>query len=191
MTNTITTREIKPADWDALEELFGAKGACGGCWCMVWRSPYAGKAWRERLGEPNRRDLQSLLQSGALHAALAFDAEMPVGWCSVGPRADFPGLQRSRVLKTEWDERTWSVTCFVVKRTHRGRGVSGALLREAIRIAKKRGAKVIEGYPAKVNPEKPKLPAVFAWTGVPAIFEGAGFTCITPPDARPIYRLEV
>ena len=23
--------------WDDFEELFGEKGACGGCWCMSWR----------------------------------------------------------------------------------------------------------------------------------------------------------
>ena len=28
---------LTPELWSDLEQLFGARGACGGCWCMWWR----------------------------------------------------------------------------------------------------------------------------------------------------------
>lgn len=187
----IVTRELTASDWAAIKELFGAKGACGGCWCMAWRSPYTGKAYKARQGETNRSDFRRLVTKGKAHGVLAFDGERPVGWCSVGPRADFPALERSRVLQTEWNERTWSVTCFFIVRAARGRGVGTALLREAAAVAKRHGAMRLEGYPVRIDPAKPPLPGPFAWTGVPAMFEAAGFDRITEPPARPIYLLQL
>lgn len=182
----IETRELQRGDWNLVETLFGARGGCGGCWCMAWRSPLAGQAYKARQGDPNREDFQRLVRKGVAHGALAFHDETPVGWCSIGPRADFPALQRSRVLRTDWNEKTWSVTCFLVRKEHRGRGVGVALLREAIEVARRHGAQAIEGYPAKTNTQ---LPAAFVWTGTPSIFERAGFDRISARGARPIYRL--
>ena len=187
----IVTKELTESHWPAIEALFGGNGACGGCWCMAWRSPYSGKAYEERKGENNRADFRRLVTKGRAHGVLAFDGKGPVGWCSVGPRADFPALERSRVLQTEWDAGTWSVTCFFIRRTHRGCGVGTALLKKAIAVAKRHGAARLEGYPVRINPEKPPLPGPFAWTGVPSMFEAAGFTLITEPPARPIYTLQV
>jgi hypothetical protein len=28
---------LTPEAWSDFEELFGRRGACGGCWCMWWR----------------------------------------------------------------------------------------------------------------------------------------------------------
>ena len=28
---------VTPERWSDFETLFGEKGACGGCWCMLWR----------------------------------------------------------------------------------------------------------------------------------------------------------
>jgi hypothetical protein len=30
---------LTPERWHDLEQLFGTRGACGGCWCMWWRVP--------------------------------------------------------------------------------------------------------------------------------------------------------
>ena len=184
---SLTTRELRATDWPVIEELFGENGACGGCWCMAWRSPYAGKAYKARQGARNRSDLQRLFRYGRVFGALAFDDRQPAGWCSIGPRSDFPALERSRVLQTEWDAKTWSVTCFFITRQHRGLGVGTALLKKAITIARRRGARELEGYPVRLT--MTPLPAAFAWTGIPSMFEAAGFTLITAPPARPIYRL--
>lgn len=186
----ITTRELQPDDWPILEELFGPRGACGGCWCMAWRSEERGQKYREQLGEPNRKAFRKLVKSGVAHGALAFDGDTPVGWCSIGPRADFPKLQRSRVLQTEWGEHTWSITCFYIKSAYRSRGIGTLLGEEALRIAARHGATIVEGYPAVPYDKSKPMPAAFAWTGVPALFERLGFLRL-PRAGRPIYRKEV
>ena len=33
----IALKILTPADWPVLEQLFGPRGATGGCWCMWWR----------------------------------------------------------------------------------------------------------------------------------------------------------
>lgn len=184
----ITTRELRRDDWPLVEELFGPRGACGGCWCMLWRSEHRGKAWDAQLGEPNRLAFRALLEAGKVHGCLAFDGDRPVGWCSIGPRATFPKLERSRVLQTKWDAHTWSITCFYIKTGYRSRGIGTLLGREALRVAARHGAKTVEAYPViPSDPSKP-MPAAFAWTGLPALFEHLGFEPIPEKEGRPVYR---
>ena len=181
----LSVRALGPGDWPAIEELFGERGACGGCWCMYWRVR-GGKAWDAAKGAPNKRAFRSLVHAGSVSGVLAFDGERPVGWCNIGPRGDYERLQHSRVLRSP-EERAWAVTCFYIPAPARGRGVAGALLRGAVDLARRSGAPALEGYP--VVPREGNVPAAFAWTGVPAIFERNGFRDVTPEGAsRPIYR---
>ncbi|MFK4763016.1 GNAT family N-acetyltransferase [Microbacterium sp. ZW T5_45] len=45
------------------------------------------------------------------------------------------------------DPTVWAVTCFVVRREHRGLGLNKTLLDAAIDVARDSGARLIEGYP--------------------------------------------
>jgi len=48
--------EVQPltsSHWDDFETLFGDRGACGGCWCMVWR--LSRKDFERGKGAGNRR----------------------------------------------------------------------------------------------------------------------------------------
>ena len=183
----IEVRPLERTDWAVVEELFGERGACGGCWCMLWRAPRGGRAFEEQKGEPNRAAFRALVEAGQVHGILAFAAGRPVGWCSFGPAASFPGLLRSRVLARPRSAGTWSVTCFFIARGWRGRGVGTRLLQAAVARAFALDAAEVEGFPA-VPRSGGQLPGPFAWTGVPALFEAAGFTAEPdPPGARPHY----
>jgi GNAT superfamily N-acetyltransferase len=184
----LEVRPLSPEEWGVIEELFGKKGACGGCWCMYWRSEFGGRKFKDRLGESNRREFETLVRSGAAKGVLAFEGERPVGWCSIGPREDFPYLRRSRVLQTDWKSGTWSITCFFIPAAERGRGVATALLAGAVKVARSLGAKEIEGYPVSVRPDGSRIAAAFAWTGVPSLFEKGGFTPIERDESRVVYR---
>jgi len=182
-----SVRPLTKGDWSALEELFGERGACGGCWCMAWRRP--GREWEAHRGASNRNELRGLVESGRATGTLAFSGTAAVGWCSVGPRAVFRSLETKRSLRTDADASTWSVTCFYLRREWRGKGVATRLLRAAVDLARERGARRIEGYP--VVPSSGfggRLPATFAWTGLPRMFERCGFRAHPhPPGKRPIY----
>ena len=172
-----------------IETLFGKNGACGGCWCMWWRVPRGGKLWEQSKGTKNKRAFKRLVTSGRVHGCLAFAGAKPVGWCCVGPRADFPRLERTRALKTNWDEHTWSVVCFYIPAGWRHHGVATSLLKEAVKLARDRGAKTLEAYPVRPKPgSTDEIPAAFAWTGVPSLFEKQRFRNVTPPgNTRDIY----
>jgi GNAT superfamily N-acetyltransferase len=171
--------------WVDFEALFGARGACGGCWCMVWRLPR--KQWEQQKGDGNRDAMRDLVKSGAEPGVLAYDGDKPVGWCSVSPREEFVGLERSRVLKPIDDRPVWSVSCLFVAKEYRRTGVSVGLLKAAIDHVKKNGGRTVEGYP--VEPYTENMPAPFAWTGTLAAFENAGFTeAARGSPSRPIMR---
>ena len=185
----LTVRPLTRDDWPVIERLFGPKGACGGCWCMLWRAPYGGQRFEDDKGLPNKQAFRKLVSSGEVYGCLAFAGNEPVGWCSIGPRGSFPGLERSRVLQTDWDEGTWSVTCLFIPQRWRGRGIALALVRNAVELARHEGARELEAYPVVPRCEGTAIPAAFAWTGVPSIFEKAGFLVATPVgNRRPIYR---
>jgi GNAT superfamily N-acetyltransferase len=179
---------LVPERWADFEDLFGERGACGGCWCMLWRRPRsefdAGK------GDGNRGAMKALVESGTTPGILAYSGGKPVGWCSVAPREELQGLGRSRILKAVDATPVWSVSCLFVRKSHRGRGVSVELLRAAGCFVAERGGSVVEGYP--VEPREGAVPAAFAWTGLASAFLKAGFReHRRASETRPIMRLAV
>jgi len=180
-------RLVTPADRKTIEELFGARGACAGCWCMHWRLSRGGQLWRDMQGEPNKRAFFKLLATNRLRAVIAEAGGEAVGWCSFGPRSDFPRLERSRVFqRAQPDPATWCVVCFFIKPAWRGRGLATALLLAATREAKRAGAREIEGFPA-LHREGALLAPVFAWTGVAEMFEAAGYCAVESTTGRRLY----
>ncbi len=189
MAPNVTVRDLTSRDWPAFERLFGRAGACGGCWCMHFRVPRGGKLWEEVKGAKNRRVMKRLIESGKALGCLAFAGDEPIGWVSVGPRADYVRMDNSRVFKTQYDEGAWSIPCFFLRRDWQRRGVSRLLLRQAVSLARRRGAPRLLAYP--VVPSKGpghEVPSVFAHTGFPQMYARQGFRDATPEGAqRPVY----
>lgn len=171
--------------WRDLERLFGARGACGGCWCMLWRLTRS--RFEDQKGEGNRREMKKIVTAGKLPGILAYAGDEPVGWCAIAPRDQYPALERSRILKKVDDQPVWSVTCLFVAKPYRRRGVSVRLLEAAVDYARGRGARIVEGYP--LEPRNSAMPDVFAWTGIASAFRAAGFTeVLRRSETRPIMR---
>ncbi|MFC1682711.1 GNAT family N-acetyltransferase [Candidatus Zixiibacteriota bacterium] len=176
---------VTPKRWQDLEKLFGQRGACGGCWCMWFRITRS--EFEKNKGAGNKKALKKIVDSGQAPGILAYHRGEPIGWCSVGPRESFSALERSRILKRVDDRPAWSVVCFVVHRSYRSMGVSAALLKAAVEYAKRKGAKIIEGYP--VEPRKDRMPDVFAYYGFASTFRQAGFKEVARrSETRPFMR---
>lgn len=183
----ISVRPVTPKDRAIIEALFGERGACAGCWCMHWRLKRGGQLWRAMQGEPNRQAFLKLLAADRLRAVIALADGEAVGWCSFGPRSDFPKLERSRVFhRARPSPETWAVICFFIKPGWRGQGIATALLNAATKEALAAGASEIEGLPA-LHPKGSKLAAAFAWTGVPAMFEACGYRAVESTTGRLLY----
>ena len=181
-------RPATPDRWNDLEELFGERGACGGCWCMFWRLPR--KQFDEGKGAGNKRALKRLVSTGREPGLIAYLKREPIGWCALAPRQDYVALERSRILKPVDDQPVWSVSCLFIKKGYRRRGVSTLLLQAAVEFARKHGARIVEGYP--VEPSMDKMPDPFLWHGIPSAFLRAGFREVERRSrTRPIMRFEI
>lgn len=187
----IEVRELTPALWPDLERLFGPRGAVGGCWCMWWRQPL-GEKWADLKGAENRRRFRALVRDGKALGVLAYVDGQPVGWASFNSRRDFVKLDRSPSLACDDADHVWSVPCFFIKAGFRGRGVARALLDAAVVAMRRRGARLVEGYPVRPPAEGNKIPAAFAFTGTRSLFRRAGFTVVGNRDGgKQRVRLEL
>jgi len=167
----ITFKPVTPDRWADFEELFGQKGACGGCWCMLWRTTNA--QFEKQKGPGNKRAMKGVITAGRVPGVIAYSGSRPIGWCSVGPRTDFIRLENSRVLKKVDDQPVWSITCLFIAKDYRKMGVSSQLIDAAAKYAARRGARIIEAYP--FDPLKGKQPDPFVWTGLLSAYRKAGF----------------
>lgn len=188
MTLEINIHPVSSSRWDDLESLFGARGACGGCWCMYWRLKRSD--FEAQKGEPNRLSLKALIDSGEVPGLLAYDGERAVGWVALAPRQVYSTLERSRILKPVDEQPVWSVVCFFVNRSYRRKGVTLRLLQAAVDYAAQNGAKIVEGYP--VEARQSKAPDVFVYTGLASTFLRTGFSeVLRRSETRPIMRYEI
>jgi GNAT superfamily N-acetyltransferase len=188
MTDRLAFHPLTPDRWPDVERLFGERGACGGCWCMLWRRSRA--EFEAGKGAGNKAAMKRLVEAGGVPGLLAYADGEPIGLCAVAPRNDYPALERSRILKAVDATPVWSVSCLFVAKEHRGRGVSVELLKAAARYVAEQGGATLEGYP--VEPKSASMPAAFAWTGLASAFLKAGFhEHRRGSPIRPIMRLEV
>jgi GNAT superfamily N-acetyltransferase len=186
----ISYQELRPAHWPRLERLFGANGACGGCWCQWWRVPRGGKLWEEIRGAKAKRRFKAQVSEGRALGVLAFEGERPVGWCSLGPRADFPRLETVRAFRSQDTQGVWCVNCFFIPRSHRGKGIARGLLTAALKAMRRRRVERVEAYPVTATRDGKALAAAFAWTGPEKIFLEQGFVEVQRlAPTRPVMRL--
>jgi GNAT superfamily N-acetyltransferase len=172
--------------WADIEELFGERGACGGCWCMFWRVPR--KVFDSQKGPGNKRALKQIVTSNEKPGIIAYQGKEPVGWCAVAPRDCYVALKSSRILKPVDNQPVWSISCLFVKKQFRRHGISTQLLLAAVKFARDQGAKIVEGYP--VVPSSVSAPDPFLWHGVQSSFLAAGFhEVIRRSETRPIMRI--
>ena len=186
---------LTPAHWDAAAGLFGEGGDPKTCWCMFWR--LRSKEWSMGNAREVREGLHRLVDEDRDPAPglLALRGDRAVGWVSLGPRSDFGRLEHSRVRPRLDDLDVWSIVCFVVSKTERGRGLTTELLEAATGYAIDHGAPGLEAYP--VDPGGGRVPAALGYTGLLSTFEAAGFKAVREIDSpqatvrRVIVRREV
>lgn len=177
---------LRASTWPDLERLFGPNGACAGCWCMLYRLPR--KAYDAGKGAGNKAALRELAESSAPSPGIILYVDgSAAGWCSVQPRAAFPGLEKSRIMKPVDEQPVWCVSCFFIDKKYRRQGLSSALLRAVIEHVRAQGGRIVEAYP--VEPKNEKMPDVFAWTGLAKPFLDVGFREVARrAETRPVLR---
>ena len=165
------------------------------CWDLFFRYT---PDQRQKMGlsglskdENDRRRRETIRKlARRRHAPLlvAYREDEPVGFVSLGPRADYAEVQRSRSMPPVDDVPVWVIPCMTVLKAYRGQGVALALVRAAVDYATEHGAPAIEGYPRK-DGKRMSDGAVFM--GTESLFRRAGFRKIRdllpkpPPGSAP------
>ena len=179
---------LTPDRWADFAKLFGPRGGCAGCWCMYPR--LRGPEYKAGSGDGNRRAMQRIVKAGKEPGILAYAGGEAVGWCALAPRETYPRILASRLLQPIDERPVWAVVCFFIAKEWRRKGLTSQLLEAGAEYARDHGATLLEGYP--YVPKSRKSPDAFAWFGVPASFENAGFEEVARPSAsRRIMRREL
>jgi GNAT superfamily N-acetyltransferase len=182
--------DVRPAGVASLadvEAVFAGPRGRDACWCQRFRGASA---------VDNQSALASEIESAAEPIGLiAYRDDEPAGWSRVVPRHTLPGVVGNRALQRIFADdpyqgaAAWWISCFAVRRTHRGHGVGVELLRAAVAFARERGAQVLDGHPVDARRLKgtPSPSALF--TGTTAMFTAAGFEELGRTYAsRPVMR---
>jgi GNAT superfamily N-acetyltransferase len=187
----LTIVPANEASWDALAAIFGTSDYPGLCQCQHFKVD--GRIWRDTTQEQRAAMLRTQTACGdpsatATSGLVAYLDGEPVGWAAVEPRPAYPKLRTSRVVwagrkQDKGDDGIWAVTCFVVRKGFRGRGLTYPLARAAVEFARARGARALEAYAMITQPGKE-----ITWgelhVGARQVFEEAGFKEVSHPTAR-------
>jgi GNAT superfamily N-acetyltransferase len=159
------------------EVLRGSWGAS--CWCMY---PRLTRAEMATTRSARRREaMTTLARRRRAPGLLAFEGDEPVGWIAVAPRAELARLDASRATPRVDDVDVWVIPCVTVRPGARGRGIALALIRAAVKYARKQGAPAVEAYPRAGGV---RTADDNAYIGTEPLFRRAGFRVIREPPGK-------
>jgi len=187
--NTYSTRELSIQTWPDFEKLFRKQGMVGDgwwCWCTFHHvtsfslPENAQPRTRAERSVKNRQRKRELVEKSCAHGILVYAGKEPVGWTQFGPSSELPRIDNTKnYRRLEVDnrgEKLWRITCFVVDKSYRRRGVAGAGLRAALEAIRKKGGGLVEAYPVS----KTDQGSNYLYCGTVSMFEKAGFKTIAP-----------
>ncbi len=190
-TEQVTIVPANKASWDDLVAIFGTTDYAGQCQCQ--RFKVVGWIWRDSTQEERTELLRTQTSCGDPAAAVtsglvAYVDGEPAGWVAVEPRTAYPKLRTARVpwsgrAEDKDDPHVWAVTCFVVRKGYRGRGLTYPLASATIDYARERGARALEAYPMVTQPGK-EITWGEVHVGARQVFEAAGFEEVSRPTVR-------
>ena len=206
---TPTSLSIVPANqvpWDDLKAVFGDRDS-GRCNCQRFKT--RGWFWEQATDEQRRAQLRDQANCDDPTAtsttglvAYLHDPDhdrdpdqdhdpdpTPVGWVAVEPRSEYPRLLglptvwKGRPDEDKQDDSVWAVTCFVVRKGYRRRGITYALAAAAVGYARANGARALEGYAMLTQPGRE-----ITWgelhVGARQVFAEAGLAEVSRPSVR-------
>lgn len=180
--------------WPDVEEVMGPSGGDARCWCQWFHQD--ARTWEAR-GRGNRDLLRAQVTAGPPPGLVAVDGDTPVGWVALAPRCTYERIPRSPIMRPDPqrdgsidDPGVWTITCFVIPRPHRGRGLMRMLTDAAVAHARDRGAHTVEAHPVDTGGDR--ADSANLYYGVLSTFLAAGFTEVDRPrPTRARVRLEL
>lgn len=178
---TITTERATAERWNDVQHSFTGGGDGRSCQC-IW-PVLRNKDWNATTITQRTEMFHNEIDAGPPPGLIAYVDGEAAGWIRLGPRTTQLRILHTKAITAATrqpldDPRVWSVTCFVVRKEHRGRGINAQLLEAAIDYARDSGARLIEGYP--VDTSAGRVPSNDLFHGALSTFLGAGFENVAP-----------
>ncbi len=181
------TKELSIETWADLERLFQKPefGDAWWCWCTYHQvssktRPYNSQPrTRKERAVKNHHEKRALVENDRAHGIIVYSGTDPVGWCQFGVRDELPRIDSSRNYRKAVEvaaERLWRITCFVVDKKFRKRGVATAALNGALGAIAKKGGGVVEATPVRKTDQGPG----YMYTGTVSMFKRVGFKTVGP-----------
>lgn len=148
--------------------------------------------WKATPRDKRKAMFRAIVMKGPPPGLIAYEDDVAIGWCAVGPRASvsaFDGARTSKPIDVSIDRaRAFAITCFYIRTGHRKKGLMAILAEAAAAFARKHGAQSVEACAIDT-------PRQLMWgegfVGLASVFQKLGFEEIarrTP--TRPLMRRE-
>ena len=132
-------------------------------------------AEKGQSAEGNRALQATSVADGIAHAALVFDGDRAVAWAEYGSPEELPHIHhRKEYVATAERLPDYRVTCILVERGLRGRGLAAIALRGAVELVAQAGGGLVEGYPHDTGGVRKKNSS-FLYNGTRTLYEREGF----------------
>lgn len=158
------------------------------CYCHFYEVPVA-IDWPSLSAAQNRVAMQARIEVGEMEGFLAFSGSEPVGWLNAQPRHKLPHcFDRMRLAATPAPCAPFEaavVVCFIIAPAWRRRGVSRALLDEALSSLAARGFKLVDAFPFKSGDSQR---GADHYHGALSTFTAAGFAPLAETDTLTVVR---
>ncbi|WP_456287093.1 GNAT family N-acetyltransferase [Microbacterium sp. JZ70] len=190
----ITTAPATTAQWHDVQSALTGGGDGRSCQCMWPVLP--NKEWQTTSVDERERMLRDEIDAGQPPGLVAYADGRAAGWVRVGPRPAQRRVLRSRIVKSGTqepleDDGVWAITCFSIRREHRGQGITRALLDAAVDYARSNGARVLEAYPIDTDSGR-ETRSNDLYVGALSTFANAGFEVIAhPTPSRAVVALRL
>ncbi|GAA1908638.1 GNAT family N-acetyltransferase [Nocardioides lentus] len=171
---TWSTRPVTPERFDDFADVVNPRRRATHCWCLSHR--LRARDIEELGGGDRERAARALCGRSRPPGVVTYRDDLPVGWCSISPRAEIPRLVASRLMPPVDDVAVWSIVCVLVRPGHRRAGVTAHLLEGAVAWAASCGAPAVEAHPVDTAGERMDLTMAFVSTRT--MFERAGFAVV-------------
>jgi GNAT superfamily N-acetyltransferase len=187
----LTIVPANQASWADLQAIFGVAGYPGRCYCQHFKTrdrDWSSLTYAERQDRLREQTGCSNPGASSTTGMVAYLDDEPVGWVAVEPRTAYPRLQWMRTVwsdreEDKADDGVWCVTCFVVRKGFRRRGITYGLAGATVDFARERGARALEAYPMITTPGM-EVTWGELYVGTRQVFADAGFAEVSHPSLR-------
>ena len=189
------TADLAPAYLDFFDNrVFSDNNPMGPCYCnaAIMSTEELDKMVSE-FGDDCKGTLRRYavkqLAEDKIFGYLAFDGDVPIGWCSAGDMKRYPVSRHQAIpdfARENACDRTISIICFAIAPEYRGKGVASTILERIIADAVTQDFVAVEGY---VNTKY--AGAYWDHTGPVHLYEKFGFVKAAKQNERVIMRKEL